>query len=333
MSNFESLPLDAIIVGDRLRQLNRDKVEVLKQSITRIGLKVPISVRYVSDEYGCDLVAGLHRLEACRELGWEEIPVREETGSADDARMWEIAENLHRAELTELEQSNHIAEWIRLCEAWDKPAQLAPVSTKGGRGHEGGVRAAARDLGIERTEAQRAVKIDALAPKARAEARTLGLDNNQSALLKAANQPDAEAQINSLREHAAARAARKAKPKPAATPAPQPASAVKLSPEAMADLGARCAVAMGREPAADPVEDIAAARTALTEDQRAMIVAGVELDHNPPKGVAETYREQRKAEADRTYPEEVEVVLSGYDKLSPKHKKLFRLGLFARYEW
>src|ERR1700730_15387873 len=197
---LESRPLDAIVVGDRLRQLNRDTVDVLKQSISRIGLKEPISVRYVSDEYGFDLVAGLHRLEACRELGWEEIPVvrEEREKTADGARMWEIAENLHRAELTAVERSAQIAEWIRLCQKQDadKPGQLVQVSAKGGRGKEGGVSRASRDLGIPIKEAQRAVKIDALAPKARAEARTLGLDNNQSALLKAADQPDAEAQIN-----------------------------------------------------------------------------------------------------------------------------------------
>jgi hypothetical protein len=36
----------------------------------------------------------------------------------------------------------------------DKPAQLAPVCIKGGRGNEGGINAAVRDLGIDRSEAQ-----------------------------------------------------------------------------------------------------------------------------------------------------------------------------------
>ena len=89
-----------IIVGARLRALDRESVERLKESISKIGLKTPISVR--SSEPGWTLVSGRHRLEACIELGMDEIPVVAETGSELEARLWEIAENLHRAELTAL---------------------------------------------------------------------------------------------------------------------------------------------------------------------------------------------------------------------------------------
>ena len=82
-----------IIVGDRLRALDRQSVERLKESISRIGLRTPISVR--TGEQGWTLVAGRHRLEACIELGMDEIPVVAETGSEFEARLWEIAENLH----------------------------------------------------------------------------------------------------------------------------------------------------------------------------------------------------------------------------------------------
>jgi hypothetical protein len=117
------------------------------------------------------------RLEACIELGIDEIPVVAETGSEFEARVWEIAENLHRAELTALERAEHISQWIRLrdqtaesrpCDQADnKLGQVGPVSelnkaapavlAPGGRGREGGVRAAARELGISRTDARRAV--------------------------------------------------------------------------------------------------------------------------------------------------------------------------------
>jgi ParB family chromosome partitioning protein len=46
------------------------------------------------------LLAGRHRLQACIELGMNRVPVREEGGSELDAKLWEIAENLHRADLT-----------------------------------------------------------------------------------------------------------------------------------------------------------------------------------------------------------------------------------------
>ncbi len=80
----------------------------------------------------------------------------------DGARLWEIAENLHRAELTVLERSDLEARWIVLTEkeqkekaAAQQPAQVAPPVRKRGHAQEGGgINAAVRDLGIDRTEAQ-----------------------------------------------------------------------------------------------------------------------------------------------------------------------------------
>jgi hypothetical protein len=101
-------------------------------------------------------------------------------------RLWEIAENLHRSELTVLERSEHIAEWVRLTEAKIPAAQLAPAENKVGyksppAQKSGGINAATRELGIDRTEAQRSAKIDSLTAEAKAIARDAGLDNNQSA--------------------------------------------------------------------------------------------------------------------------------------------------------
>jgi ParB family chromosome partitioning protein len=93
----------------------------------------------------------------------------------------EIAENLHRAELTVQERADHIAEWVRLTEGKQlQSAQTEPIESKraDGRGHrhEGGINAAARELGINRAEAQRALKIAGLSDDARAVADEAGLD-------------------------------------------------------------------------------------------------------------------------------------------------------------
>ena len=42
--------------------------------------------------------------------------------------MWEISENLHRAELPQMERDKLIAEWCRLVGKEDKPAQVGQVS-------------------------------------------------------------------------------------------------------------------------------------------------------------------------------------------------------------
>ena len=50
-----------------------------------------------------------------------EVPIWLSDGYSD-ARLWEIAENLHRSELTVTERAEHIAEWVRLIA--EKVAQL-----------------------------------------------------------------------------------------------------------------------------------------------------------------------------------------------------------------
>ena len=47
-------------------------------------------------------------------------------GNETDARLWEIAENLHRADLTVRGRVERIAEWVRLTE--DKIGQLTQFS-------------------------------------------------------------------------------------------------------------------------------------------------------------------------------------------------------------
>jgi hypothetical protein len=64
----------------------------------------------------------------------------------DESRLWEIAENLHRAELTKLERDSNIAEWIKITERVS--AQVA-AKPQGGR-PEGGVRAASRGAPVPR---------------------------------------------------------------------------------------------------------------------------------------------------------------------------------------
>ena len=203
----EFLNTEDIIVGARARSLNAAAVEPLAASLSKIGLRTPITVRMADDAGFSDpvLVTGLHRLQAAKLLGWQEIECFVvEHESEDLARMWEIAENLHRAELTVLERDEQIAEWVRLS---DKHAQSAQVSAKGGRGVEGGFSKASRELGIDRDDARRATKVAGLTQEAKDAAREVGLDDNRSALLRASLQAP-ERQADAVREIAEAKASR-----------------------------------------------------------------------------------------------------------------------------
>lgn len=185
---IEKLLIEHITIGERLRPIDQKAMEAIKDSMARIGLRTPITVRVnPKDEYPEPiLVSGHHRLCAATALGWDHIECFiSEDADEDRARMWEIAENLHRSDLSDVERSSHIVEWMRLA---SKPGQLAHVS--GGRGKQGGVSHAARELGIERTEARRAEKIDAIGDDAKAVAAELGFDSNQTVLLAAAQADD-----------------------------------------------------------------------------------------------------------------------------------------------
>jgi len=211
---IEQVFVDGVDVGERLRPLNEAAVQSLVESMGRLGLLQPITV-YTPDNNRIILVAGYHRLEAARRLEWDEIDCIFVNADEIECQLREIAENLHRAELTALERDEHIAKWVELVRCYgaadaakNKPVQSAPVST-GGRGNKGGINEASRQLGIEGTDAKRAVKVASLSDEAKKVARDTGLDDNRSVLLAAAKQPD---DVTYLRaEHARREAERQRK--------------------------------------------------------------------------------------------------------------------------
>src|SRR5574343_21952 len=93
------IPLDSIIISDRKRDINEGRVAVLADSIKNIGLLQPI---IVTTDY--HLVAGLHRTNAYKKLGYTTIPAVFKTYNSLDAELAEIDENLVRFELTDLER-------------------------------------------------------------------------------------------------------------------------------------------------------------------------------------------------------------------------------------
>lgn len=69
MDDF-TVKIDDIYVPARLRAaLDPEKVDTLAESILELGQQTPISVRHDGKRYV--LVAGLHRMEACKALGEE----------------------------------------------------------------------------------------------------------------------------------------------------------------------------------------------------------------------------------------------------------------------
>jgi ParB family chromosome partitioning protein len=130
------IAINDIEIGKRLRGLRETTVTELVDSIGRLGLQVPISVTTGvrkrpndADDVSFELVAGRHRLEACKRLGWTEIEASIFQMSDDERALWEIDENLCRAELTELERGEHLAKRKPVYERLH-PSSKASVGTE-----------------------------------------------------------------------------------------------------------------------------------------------------------------------------------------------------------
>lgn len=232
---IENIRVEFIEALPGRRPVNEEAVLRLMESIQRIGLRTPLSVRLVDGfKVGGDevdgqpvLVTGAHRLEAVRRLGWEKVECFVMTdGDEANARRWEISENLHRADLTALERSELVAEWVSLAEQDlilpQAEAKSKTASNPKGAGRKpSGIRAASRELNIEPEAARRAVKVASLTDEAKQVAREVHLDDNRSALLQAAKAAPEE-QPAILRTIAAVKEETKRTLKEKPAPAPMP---------------------------------------------------------------------------------------------------------------
>jgi ParB family transcriptional regulator, chromosome partitioning protein len=93
--------IDRVNIHSNRRPLNDQKVAELMQSIKTNGLLNPITI-----DQNFNLLAGLHRLTACKLLGFDQVECRVmPCEDADHARLAEIDENLIRNELEALERA------------------------------------------------------------------------------------------------------------------------------------------------------------------------------------------------------------------------------------
>jgi ParB family chromosome partitioning protein len=102
--------INQIHIGANRRPIKSEKVNQLKESITANGLLNPITV-----DRKQNLIAGLHRLTACQQLGLQAIECHIVDYENDEqARLAEIDENLIRNELEALERAELWLERDRL---------------------------------------------------------------------------------------------------------------------------------------------------------------------------------------------------------------------------
>jgi ParB family chromosome partitioning protein len=111
LMQIDKVAVAEVAAHDRLRPISEAGVESLIASITELGvMKDAIHVRKRRDGQ-LTLIAGGHRLEAARRLGWEDLPAKVWTGVTDDwARLMEIDDNLAGAEMCALDNAIFLAQ-------------------------------------------------------------------------------------------------------------------------------------------------------------------------------------------------------------------------------
>jgi ParB-like nuclease domain len=192
-----SIAIDDIKVVGQRRSLDKKKLPVIADSMKTIGLKTPITVQ-PSKDGGYVLIAGLHRLETAKSLGWKNIDCIVIRGDKIKSQLWTEAENLHRAGLTALQRAEAVAKWKRLAKKLDRDGQTAQPG-----GHQPNVKQiskVAKQLGTTREAVRRAEKAAGISPKAKAAAIATGVDKNQAALLEVAKEPTPKAQTEKVLE-------------------------------------------------------------------------------------------------------------------------------------
>ncbi len=157
------VPVNEVVVPEnRLRELH--DYSGLASSMSEIGLLQPITVTKANR-----LVAGRHRLEAARSLGWEKIPAIVVEEDELRNRLAEIDENLQRFDLTVWEQAKHAEERERVLEAMNQRAtprhnQHAPATVAGAKTTAD----VAKEAGMSERSWQQRVKIGrSLGPETR----------------------------------------------------------------------------------------------------------------------------------------------------------------------
>lgn len=123
------VPITEIRVKDGRRSLDTGHVKELADSIRELGLLNPVTV-----DRGNVLIAGLHRLEAVRMLGWAEVECTVSSLEGLAAELAEIDENFVRNGLSAVEYGEML---LRRKEIYET---LHPETKHGGDRKSGGIK-------------------------------------------------------------------------------------------------------------------------------------------------------------------------------------------------
>lgn len=184
---FRAIAIADVDTGDALRAVDMEFVQgILMPSIRDRGLRTPIEVRPVSQGY--KLTFGGHRLEACRQLGFQMINAIVRDQDDEEARLTAIDENLIRNPGDALQRAELLAERKALYEARHPQTRNGAQGGRGSNRNETDVMSFSKDAadkaGLSDRQIRRSVEIASkLDRSAREMLRGTKHANNQATLL------------------------------------------------------------------------------------------------------------------------------------------------------
>lgn len=154
LEGTRSIPIANISTSERFCEPTQKQIDDMAASLKMVGQLTAIMV-HPAERNGWRIVAGGTRLRAAFKLGWTKIRADIIAGPSIDYKIIELTENVSRRNLTATQRKETRAELRRLL-----AQKLATVkASKGGRGHKGGMREAARQMGVSKDTAHRAMKL------------------------------------------------------------------------------------------------------------------------------------------------------------------------------
>ena len=205
--NIESISLDRIDVGARLRGTDPDYVAWIADNIQQNGQLQPILVRRTEGGRFA-LVDGGHRLEAARQIGLPRISVAVLENADDErAEIYEIDANLVRADLNPLDRAVFLGRRAAIYEAENPDAKRGKKGAMARWHMQTAIVSFASDaeekLGISKRTIERAIQVArGLKPELRQRLAGTWLAQDQNQLLALAKlEPDEQVQAVELLLH------------------------------------------------------------------------------------------------------------------------------------
>ena len=194
------IPLDLVLVGERLRTVDEDYVALIASSMMERGQDTPITVGPADADGRHRLIAGGHRMAAARQAGLATIDAVISDLTGLEADLLEIDENLMRRELSQLDRAVFLARRKEVYERLNP--QTAHGKAKKGKDLEKSTSlstfaerftaATAAKLGVDERTIQRAVARAAILPEVRAMIATHAIAESGAELDKLAALPPAQ---------------------------------------------------------------------------------------------------------------------------------------------